>query len=190
MAEKTGRWRRAGRACGSGWLRVTRADADWRAKRNSAPFPLFRWLAALGIVVWTATGGTHTISEWAASYAPWLIVAGVLAFGPEIASITIGGLKMELLRQNKAEIEKVGAQLQQLQIAQASAVSQSSASASSPVTVIVSGANQAGEAATANKAVTPAADLLGRYRSGGRTMSSTGPFASPAGGPQGSTISS
>jgi hypothetical protein len=169
---------RAGKACASGWLHLARADSGWREKRNSAPFPLFRWLAALGILIWTATGSAHTISEWAASYAPWLILAGLLAFGPEIASIRFGGFRLDMLT---TDVRELRGQVQLLQVAQASASSASSASASVPVQITVQLANQAGEITTAKQGAVPATDLLGRYLSGGRTMSSTGAFTSPAG---------
>jgi hypothetical protein len=166
---------------------VLKADSGWREKRNSAPFPLFRWLAALGILLWTATGSTHTISGWAADYAPWLILAGALAFGPEIASIRFGGFRLDVLT---GDVRELRGQVQQLQLAQASAVSASTASASAPVQVIVQTANRAGEITTAREGVTPAADLLGRYVAGGRAISSTETFASPAGVQQASTIAS
>ncbi len=87
-----------------------------------APFPLFRWAAAVGILVWTATGtAPHSISDWFTANFPWLLVAGVLTLAPEVVRIEFGGLKMELLRETREDVKALSQQINQLQVQQASA---------------------------------------------------------------------
>lgn len=60
---------------------------------KTAPFPLFRWAAGIGILIWTATGSApHSISGWFTAHLPWLIVAGALALAPEVVRIEFGGM--------------------------------------------------------------------------------------------------
>jgi hypothetical protein len=104
------------------WQGLVRTDADWSMQRKTAPFPLFRWTAAIGILVWTATGTTpHSISDWFTAHFPWLLVAGVLALAPEVVRIEFGGLKMELLRETREEVKALSSQVNQLLVQQASA---------------------------------------------------------------------
>lgn len=95
------------------WL--ARIDANWREARGTAPLPLLRWTAAVAVFVglW-ATGIPSHPAGW---ICPGAIVA--LMILPDAGTISFGGLKLELLRQNKAEIEKVGDQVRQLQVQQA-----------------------------------------------------------------------
>jgi hypothetical protein len=77
------------------------------------------------ILMWTAVDETGDLSGWAASYAPWLILGGLLAVGPEIASVSFGGFKMEVLRQTREEVARVGQTVQQIQLQQATAAAAS-----------------------------------------------------------------
>jgi hypothetical protein len=102
----------------------------------------FRWTLAIAIAVavaavrWMAAAHLH-IGKWAEGVptAPgsyiFIIIAVVLLIAPEASSISLGGLKLEMLRQNKAEIERVGERVHQLQIQQASAAAAATARAAS-----------------------------------------------------------
>jgi len=99
---------------------IRKLDAAWRAERDTAPLPLLRWGAVLAIAVGVA------IARWAAgvphditSAWPALAVALVLIL-PDLGSITFGGLKLEM-RQTKAEVERLGSQIQIMQVQQAAA---------------------------------------------------------------------
>lgn len=139
------------RTAGRGFLYLARLDADWQARRRTAAFPLFRWAAALGLVIWCAAGSNPaSMTAWATHHGPWLILAGALAFGPEVASIRFGGFRLDTITEDVRELR---GKVEQLQIAHASSRS-------------ASGANQAGEVAIAKKGVLPAA-ALGRYIPGG-----------------------
>jgi len=153
----------------------------------------FRWSAAIVIAVgvaavrWMTAAHMH-IGQWASGVPTtpggyvFIIIAIVLLIAPEAASISIGGMKLEMLRDTKAEVEKVGERVTQLQIQQA-------ASASSKATVdarqfIGEAAIAAGLAAAAKEgaeapAVPADESVLGRYIAGGgvggRVMSSTLP---------------
>lgn len=87
-----------------------------------APFPLFRWAAATGILAWTAAGtAPHSVGGWFTAHLPWLIVAGVLTVAPEVVRFEFGGLKMEMLREAREEVKTLGDQVRLLQLQQASA---------------------------------------------------------------------
>jgi hypothetical protein len=104
------------------WRGLVRVDTDWSKQRRTAPFPLFRWAAAIGILAWTATGNPpSSISGWFTAHLPWLIVAGVLTLAPEVVHIEFGGLKLELLRETREELRGLSNQVNQLQIQQAAA---------------------------------------------------------------------
>ena len=94
-------------------------DSTWRVSRSTAPLPLVRWVAAVGVFVglWIAGMPTHA-SGW---ICPGAIVA--LMILPDAGTLSFGGLKLEMLRQNAAEIEKVGERVHQLQIQQGVAAS-------------------------------------------------------------------
>lgn len=112
------------------WRGLVRADTDWSKQRRTAPFPLFRWAAAIGILAWTATGNApSSISGWFAAHLPWLIVAGVLTLAPEVVHIEFGGLKLELLRETREELRGLSNQVNQLQIQQAAANANANATA-------------------------------------------------------------
>lgn len=76
-----------------------------------------RWLGALGLVVWRwQSGGPTTWFGWV----PVLIVVGLLLL-PDLDSITIGGLKLEV-RRAREEVADLRQQVKQLQVSQANAV--------------------------------------------------------------------
>jgi hypothetical protein len=111
-----------------GWRGLVTIDADWTARRNMAPFPLFRWAVGIGILVWTAVGSApHSVSGWFTAYFPWLLVVGIMTLAPEVVRIEFGGLKMELLRETREEVKALADQLVQLQIQQAAATSNATA---------------------------------------------------------------
>ena len=113
-----------------------------------APFPLFRWAAAIGILTWTATGNApQSISGWFTAHLPWLIVAGVLTLAPEVVRIEFGGLKMELLRETREELRGLSNQVNQLQIQQAAA----NANATAGITQVFPVAAAAAEVTAATK---------------------------------------
>jgi hypothetical protein len=151
------------RAAGLGFLYLARLDAEWQARRRTAAFPLFRWAAALGLVIWCAAGSNPaSMTAWATHHGPWLILAGALAFGPEVASIRFGGFRLDTITEDVRELR---GKVEQLQIAQASSSSASEANVKTDVNITVQ-ANQAGEVAIAKKGVQPAS-ALGRYIGGG-----------------------
>lgn len=92
-----------------------------------APFPLFRWAISIGILADTALGSTGSISEWWHAHGVLLIIAAVMALGPEVTRIEFGGMKMELLRETREELRALNTQVNQLQIQQAAAASNASA---------------------------------------------------------------
>jgi hypothetical protein len=107
---------------------LVRVDASWREQRKTAPFPLFRWTAGIGILIWTAAGSAPlSISGWFTAHLPWLIVAGVLMFAPDVARIEFGGMKMDLLRETRSELRELASQVYQMQIQQAAASSNATA---------------------------------------------------------------
>lgn len=116
------------RAAARAWSYLARVDADWHAKRGTAPFPLFRWLAGIGVLISTALGSSHGVGQWWAANAVVLIIAAVVTVGPEITRIEFGGMKMELLRETRDDVRALGTQLNQLQVQQAHAISQASVS--------------------------------------------------------------
>lgn len=130
------------------WRGLVRADVGWREQRKTTPFPLFRWAAGIGILVWTATGtAPHSISGWFTAHLPWLIVAGVLTLAPEVVRIEFGGMKMELLRETRAELRALTNHVTQLQIQQAAA----SASASAGINQTITGMAAVTEVTAATK---------------------------------------
>jgi hypothetical protein len=92
-----------------------------------APFPLFRWTASIGILIGTALGSTDGVSRWWHENGVLLIIAAAIAVGPEITRIEFGGMRMELLRETRAEVRALGTQVSQLQVQQAAASSNASA---------------------------------------------------------------
>jgi hypothetical protein len=115
------------RAAGRGWLYLARLDREWRQQRDTAPFPLLRWAAGLGILVSTAGGGSHGVGGWWRAHGVQVIIAAAIAAGPEITRIEFGGMRMELLRETREEVRALGAQVSQLQVQQAAATSTASA---------------------------------------------------------------
>jgi hypothetical protein len=157
------------------WRWLVGTDKAWRQTRNTAPFPLARWAAALGVFVglWIA-GIPAQATGW---ICPGAIVA--LLILPDAGTISFGGLKLEMLKQNKAEIEKVGERVQQLQTQQAVAAASASAGvinnyyaakAAEAVAEVIQDADE-GESA---KAV-PAAEVLKRF-----TVAGTGTVTPPS----------
>jgi hypothetical protein len=104
------------------WRRLVMIDTTWRETRSTVPFPLLRWAAAVGVFVglWIAGIPAHA-TGW---ICPGAIVA--LMILPDAGTLSFGGLKLEMLRQNRAEIEKVGDRVQQLQMQQAVAAASAS----------------------------------------------------------------
>jgi hypothetical protein len=157
--------------CGArGWRYLLRVDSDWRESRGTAPFPLFRWLVAAGLLTWTAIGDPHSLTAWATTHGPWLILAATLALGPQVASISFGWLKMDMLRETREELARVTETLTQLQIQQATAA----ATASAMVQNIKKQKNVTRTAAAAAEVVTdtakgqeakrvPAEDVVNRF---------------------------
>ncbi len=137
-----------------------------------------RWAAALCVFIGLWIAGIPTqATGW---ICPGAIVA--LLILPDAGTISFGGLKLEMLRQNKAEIEKVGEQVHQLQIQQAAAAASASAGvinnyyakAAEAVAEVIQDADE-GESA---KAV-PAADVLKRF-----TVAGTGIVTPPSDDPE------
>lgn len=115
------------RALGRAWLYLVRVDREWREQRGMAPFPLFRWAASIGILISTAVGNTHDVGSWWRTHGVLVIIAAVIAVGPEVTRIEFGGMRMELLRETREEVRALGAQLNQLQVQQAASASTASA---------------------------------------------------------------
>ena len=98
------RWYAAGapfRGAARGLRYLVAVDKEWRLRRKTAAFPLFRWAVAIGLLIWCAAGSNPaSLTAWAIHHGPWLILAGVLAFGPEIASIRFGGFRLDTLTED------------------------------------------------------------------------------------------
>jgi hypothetical protein len=99
------------------WL--AEQDRNWRTAKGTAPFPLVRWALALGILAWCATFRNPSLAAWASVHGPWLILAALLAIGPEITGLAVGGLKLSLLRETKAEVAQVRDAVTRIQVQQA-----------------------------------------------------------------------
>lgn len=115
------------RVLGRAWLCLVRLDHEWREQRGMAPFPLYRWVASIGILISTAVGSTHDVSSWWRTHGVLVIIAAAIAVGPEVTRIEFGGMRMELLRETREEVRALGAQVNQLQVQQAAAASTASA---------------------------------------------------------------
>jgi hypothetical protein len=87
------------RALGAAWRRPVAIDAEWRKAHSTAPLPLLRWLGALGVVIWfwDKTGASHSASAFLTAWLPALVLVLVLVL-PDAASVTFGGLKVEMRR--------------------------------------------------------------------------------------------
>lgn len=91
-------------------------DAAWRKDHNTAPLPLLRWLGALGVVIWywAKTGTPHSSSVWLTAWLPALALVVVLAL-PDAASITFGGLRLEM-RRTREDVAELRQQIMQMSI--------------------------------------------------------------------------
>jgi hypothetical protein len=160
------------------WQQLARMDTAWRQTRNTAPLPLPRWAAALGVFIGLWIAGIPTqATGW---ICPGAIVA--LLILPDAGTISFGGLKLEMLRQNKAEIEQVRERVQHLQLQQAAATATASAGvtnnyyaarAAETVAEIIHDANE-GESAK----VVSAQDVLKRF-----TVAGIGEVTPPSNAP-------
>jgi hypothetical protein len=107
---------------------IARTDSEWRQQRGLGPFPLYRWTAGIGVLIWTAVGTTDGISGWWHGYAVWIVITAAGVIGPEVTKVEIGGMKLEMLRETRAELRALNAQVTQLQLQQVSATSGAAAS--------------------------------------------------------------
>lgn len=136
-------------------------------------------------MIWTATGSApHSISGWFTAHLPWLIVAGALTLAPEVVRIEFGGMKMELLRETRAELRALTNHVSQLQIQQAAANSNATAGISQTFTgmAAVSDVTAATKQGEETKAV-PAQDVDWRIY----TRAARGRTFAPPGGTTSST---
>jgi hypothetical protein len=114
------------------WAWLVNVNATWQDKRDTAPLPLLRWSGAVGAFAgqWIA-GIPATPGGWVC---PGVIAA--LLILPDAGSITFGGMKVEMRKtkeevgQAREEVERLGTQVQQLQVQQAAAAAAAAASAS------------------------------------------------------------
>jgi hypothetical protein len=149
-----------------------------------------RWTLAIAIAVsvaairWMTAAHLH-IGQWATGVPVtpgtyiFIIIVIALLIAPEASSISFGGLKV-MLRENKAEIEKVDERVHQLQL-QVTASANAAARADIDIRLVLPASVVADLAAENKQAATaPAvpAEEVGRYigRAGGagRVMTSTG----------------
>jgi hypothetical protein len=161
------------------WQQLVTVDTTWRQVRSTAPLPLLRWLAAICVFVGLWVAGIPTqATGW---ICPGAIVA--LLILPDAGAISFGGLKLEMLRQNKAEIAKVGERVQQLQMQQAVAAASASAGVvnnyyaakvAETVAEVIQDADE-GESARA----VPVAEVLKRF-----SVAGTGVVTPPSGDPE------
>jgi hypothetical protein len=100
-----------------GWRILADLDRQWREARRCAPLPLARWSAAIGLVIWCATGSASSASGWLSAHYPWLIVTALLVFGPEIASLQVGSLRMDLFQQAVQDVKEDVAVIRRQQVA-------------------------------------------------------------------------
>ena len=102
-------------------------NTRWQESRDTAPLPLLRWGALLAMAVGVAVarwakGVPHDVADaW-----PALAIALVLVL-PDLGSLAFGSLKLEM-RQTKAEVERLGNQIQQVQQGQSQKANASSTS--------------------------------------------------------------
>ena len=107
------------------WAWLVKVDTAWREKRDTAPLPLLRWSGAVGIFAGQWIAGIP------AGLAGWIcpsVIAGLLIL-PDAGSISFGTMKVEMrqakeeVRHTREGVERLGAQIQQLQVQQAAAAS-------------------------------------------------------------------
>jgi hypothetical protein len=98
-----------------------RADEWWQKERRT--FPLFRWIIGI-ILLATTLASSTSVSNWWSVHAAVIIFAAVITFGPDLASLSIGGFKMDLLRETREDLREVRSAIASLQ-AQKQAQSQS-----------------------------------------------------------------
>jgi hypothetical protein len=86
------------------WRAVVRADERWQKDRRT--FPLFRWIIGI-ILLATTLPGSHAVGTWWHEHAAVLIAAAVIVFGPSLQSLSIGGFKMDLLKETREDLREV-----------------------------------------------------------------------------------
>lgn len=94
-----------------------RADERWQRDRRT--FPLLRWIVGL-ILLATTLPGAHSASTWWSAHAAVVVIAAVIVFGPDLASLSVGSVKMDLLRETRDDMRDVRGALTALQVQRAS----------------------------------------------------------------------
>jgi hypothetical protein len=100
---------------------VARADERWQRDRRT--FPLLRWILGL-VLLATTLPGTHSVSVWWSAHAVVVIIAAVVVFGPDLVSLSVGSVKMDLLRETRDDMREVRGALTTLQVQKASLAAQ------------------------------------------------------------------
>lgn len=90
-----------------------RADERWQKERRT--FPLFRFIIGIILLATTLPGST-SVSNWWSVHAAVIIFAAVITFGPDLASLSIGGFKMDLLRETREDLREVRSAIANLQV--------------------------------------------------------------------------
>ena len=103
------------------WNAIVEADRSWSGDRRT--FPLFRWVIGVVMLV-TTLPGAHGVATWWDVHAAVIVVAAVLVFGPDLARLEFGGVKMELLRETKADLREHRTELREVRAQLSSVQSQ------------------------------------------------------------------
>jgi hypothetical protein len=106
----------------------------------------FRWTIAVAIALfvagvrWLIAAHVH-IGQWAAGVPTtpggyvFILIAIALLIAPDAQSISLGGFKLEMLRETKAQIEKVDERVHELQVQQAAAAAAAAAATGNQIII-------------------------------------------------------
>jgi hypothetical protein len=95
-----------------GWRALVCADDRWQKERRT--FPLFRWIIGI-ILLATTLPDSRAVGTWWHAHAAVIIFAAAIVFGPDLASLSLGGFKMDLLRETREDLREVRSAVVNLQ---------------------------------------------------------------------------